>query len=1096
MASSTKKSKGASERKGGAEATKQENLKFDHFPACIQEVTTAIDLISCKEEPIQLAALTSLDKFAAKAFTNVGRLLEYGVKPELLLSMAFEEGVLPPESPSRVFAAKLLTRFAKIPKVRDSLGEDGMEKCLQCLERNESEVLNEYSSHVLADLTIGTSVSYASALLNSPVTRNMFPLKVLFSRLSSSKDPDVVYNCLRNIWQLLIAASAAPDSRHFIDVLDDIEAMALLPPLFRSNYPPIQTLSLAVAYEAALRSSIAHNTLSSSFPALLELLETPSNSLLANVVLALIRRLVLPPAAESEEKNTKGDDHGLALVTIDGPRRLIELQKLFQREPGDVRFWSMAAILALYTSPSAADILIEKMEHHLGIPALIQDVDSNIADAAAYALYCIRDKTCVVESILQSSAPRDMAALAARLPFDEEVQPEHQQTLEGCAVVAALLKGLVRENLDARKALVEGPQEQQSRKESSTGKDSSSGSVKVNTPTKPSAIESLREILERVGKLPDDCITAVLSIISTVAFTEDLRSAVSRNKGLVKAVINCLEPPPYVPPNPSEVELPGTWPATTAALGEMIDSRLRKDRMWLPENPAPALCSPLPEVKESAISTLGILMLDNVAAEIFIANQGPTKIRKILENEDRRFGRNSLLEAALAFIIQCPSNVANDFVANGTLAWMLTEAALSRHIPFTAPWHDCIASLLRSNPSAKFQVTGRLNPEDSTGDLFYVVCPAPGKYEATPTITELMEAPPVPHRHVFTASFQTFATPRLRVAMSSAAGSSPRRKSRMSRESRNLSQVSQSTEQASLLQLFLEPDEHLMEMEATLRAELQHPAVSMRTMIDAIAKVVWEEMAGPVKDGTFKKERHLEELKVEFGHGDVIPLGMVRMGGYTERAILFKVLADRLGLPVALVRGAYGRCWIEVALVEVAEKEVEPCEVVLPEEPEVTASTPEEKQEEPERRKTRRSSRAREPMSGKGSASRERKKATQEKKDLETQEDSPLLPAENIPQELLHVPTWVVKPNHVVDLLSSETRLLPIGSYDADVYCGYSTYEPLCEFIPDRNVASDSSEKNADWMDLEERLEFCMTISPVEKDVRSSQVIESAKSVL
>lgn len=46
---------------------------------------------------------------------------------------------------------------------------------------------------------------------------------------------------------------------------------------------------------------------------------------------------------------------------------------------------------------------------------------------------------------------------------------------------------------------------------------------------------------------------------------------------------------------------------------------------------------------------------------------------------------------------------------------------------------------------------------------------------------------------------------------------------------------------------------------------------------------------------------------------NMIPIGWMRTGLHLERAFLFKVLADKLGLPASLVRGTYlQRAWIEV----------------------------------------------------------------------------------------------------------------------------------------------------------------------------------------
>lgn len=63
----------------------------------------------------------------------------------------------------------------------------------------------------------------------------------------------------------------------------------------------------------------------------------------------------------------------------------------------------------------------------------------------------------------------------------------------------------------------------------------------------------------------------------------------------------------------------------------------------------------------------------------------------------------------------------------------------------------------------------------------------------------------------------------------------------------------------------------------------------------------------------YQLEFHLKEIKDHLGT-NVIPLGQLRVGSYLERALLFKVIADRICLPAALVRGGYGISWIEIAI--------------------------------------------------------------------------------------------------------------------------------------------------------------------------------------
>lgn len=50
----------------------------------------------------------------------------------------------------------------------------------------------------------------------------------------------------------------------------------------------------------------------------------------------------------------------------------------------------------------------------------------------------------------------------------------------------------------------------------------------------------------------------------------------------------------------------------------------------------------------------------------------------------------------------------------------------------------------------------------------------------------------------------------------------------------------------------------------------------------------------------------------------LIGIGWVKCGGALERAILYKALADRIGLPCALHRASSAYAWCEVAVPEMA----------------------------------------------------------------------------------------------------------------------------------------------------------------------------------
>lgn len=76
---------------------------------------------------------------------------------------------------------------------------------------------------------------------------------------------------------------------------------------------------------------------------------------------------------------------------------------------------------------------------------------------------------------------------------------------------------------------------------------------------------------------------------------------------------------------------------------------------------------------------------------------------------------------------------------------------------------------------------------------------------------------------------------------------------------------------------------------------------------------------------------HIKGLKVRFDHNfyqcylcvckwqvehktNVIPIGCVRYGNCVERAVLFKAVADKVGILASLVRGSNGFMWNEIPL--------------------------------------------------------------------------------------------------------------------------------------------------------------------------------------
>lgn len=96
------------------------------------------------------------------------------------------------------------------------------------------------------------------------------------------------------------------------------------------------------------------------------------------------------------------------------------------------------------------------------------------------------------------------------------------------------------------------------------------------------------------------------------------------------------------------------------------------------------------------------------------------------------------------------------------------------------------------------------------------------------------------------------------------------------------------------------------------------PLPSTRDQIVSLAFFVSDKMGGPVELEmlhNFFWELHIAELKHELT-SNIIPIGKIEKGVYYHRALLFKALADRIGINCSLVRGDYNRAWNEVMLID------------------------------------------------------------------------------------------------------------------------------------------------------------------------------------
>ncbi|XP_004648106.1 armadillo repeat-containing protein 3-like [Octodon degus] len=105
------------------------------------------------------------------------------------------------------------------------------------------------------------------------------------------------------------------------------------------------------------------------------------------------------------------------------------------------------------------------------------------------------------------------------------------------------------------------------------------------------------------------------------------------------------------------------------------------------------------------------------------------------------------------------------------------------------------------------------------------------------------------------------------------------------------------------------------------------PMTNIKEQIEALAKYVAEKMGGKIpkdKIPDFSWELHISEPKFQLT-SNVIPIGYIKKGIFYHQALLFKALADRIGVGCSLVRGEYGHAWNEVKLLDLSQKGVTGC---------------------------------------------------------------------------------------------------------------------------------------------------------------------------
>ncbi|XP_049912513.1 armadillo repeat-containing protein 3 isoform X2 [Epinephelus moara] len=243
-------------------------------------------------------------------------------------------------------------------------------------------------------------------------------------------------------------------------------------------------------------------------------------------------------------------------------------------------------------------------------------------------------------------------------------------------------------------------------------------------------------------------------------------------------------------------------------------------------------------------------------------------------------------------------------------------------------------SLLNSNLSVKYSLTGHLAATDIITDGFYDAGKArPG--QRILTLQELSKQPVDEHRPIIavnTATEETVDVPEERQSNPSEADTGSKGDRRTPRKKKEDDKQKDETQPESPTEKpwKMMDDESLQVLVEKVKESVL-PLSDEREQYAALARLVSDAMGGAVemeKLHEFPWVLHLSELKFQL-QCNVVPIGLISRGFYCHRALLFKCLADCIGMSCTLVRGEYSRAWNELLLfngnISRNERSSQPC---------------------------------------------------------------------------------------------------------------------------------------------------------------------------
>ncbi|XP_072306756.1 armadillo repeat-containing protein 3 [Eucyclogobius newberryi] len=334
-------------------------------------------------------------------------------------------------------------------------------------------------------------------------------------------------------------------------------------------------------------------------------------------------------------------------------------------------------------------------------------------------------------------------------------------------------------------------------------------------------------------------------------------------------------------------ECPMTVASSAATLSNMAGQEDIRYSI-LSQNVLPALVESL-KSKDSHVQTstalcVAALACDTASRTEFKTAGGLLPLVNLLDSKNKDVQKMACLAVKAC---ACDEPCAVEICVLGTLEKLqkINQLENQRNI-FS---EMAITSLMNSNLPVKYSLMGFLSPTDHVTDGFYDA----GKTVAGQRVLSLEEhfcQPVNQHRAIIVIN-----TAKHGAEMDGWDENKPKDKSPIEEHRKRL-------KDSALEALVQEAKETVLLINDDME------------QYSSLARMVSRAMGGAVdreKMHTFEWTLDISELKVKL-QSNVVPIGLIKKGMYYHRALLFKCLADFIGLSCSLVRGEYNRAWNEV----------------------------------------------------------------------------------------------------------------------------------------------------------------------------------------